>query len=227
MQPISAEPHSVHWKPLQRIPSRNGLRASLIRSNACCFTDRYNIPYGSQLAEGAFGRVHRCTDKLTNAARAVKKITVPHDSERQHELIREVSALVALDHPHIVRLIEYFEEGGELLLVMELLEGPTLGQHLHSIGAFSDALAARCARHILKALFCCHCNGIAHNDVATDNFQFQTCSPSSPLQMVDLDLQATAALSKSWMSQAWIAQHFNAAAWSATFGRLESSCTGC
>jgi serine/threonine protein kinase len=132
--------------------------------------------------------VHRCTDKLTHALRAVKKITVPCESDQQDELIREVSALVALDHPHIVRLIEYFEEGGELLLVMELLEGPTLGQHLHSVGVFSEALAARCARHMLKALFCCHCNGIAHNDVGADNFQFHTCSPSSPLRMVDFGL---------------------------------------
>jgi len=132
--------------------------------------------------------VHRCTDKLTHAPRAVKKLTVPHDGERQNELIREVGALVALDHPHIVRLIEYFEEGDELLLVMELLEGPTLGQHMHSIGTFSEELAARCARHMLKALFCCHCSGIAHNDVAADNFQFQTCLTTSPLRMVDFGL---------------------------------------
>jgi len=192
MQFNSVEPTLTHRNPLSRVPSLGGLRASLraslIRSNASRFADRYNIQSGSQLAEGAFGRVHQCTDKLTHAARAVKKITVPHDGERQLELIREVSALVALDHPHIVRLIEYFVQDGELLLVMELLEGPTLGQHLQSLGIYSEALAARCTRHILKALFCCHCNGIAHNDVAADNFQFQTCSTSSPLRMVDFGL---------------------------------------
>jgi calcium-dependent protein kinase len=166
-----------------------GVRASLIRANACAFTDRYVVSNPKDpLGQGASGSVHRCVDNLSRTARAVKRIPIPASGDRRLSLQREVSALVTLDHPHIVRLIEYFFEGSELLLVMELLEGPSLGRKMQKIGRFDEELAARCARHMLKAIFCCHCQGITHNDISAENFRFQTSSPGSSLKMVDFGL---------------------------------------
>ncbi|CAK0857664.1 unnamed protein product [Prorocentrum cordatum] len=138
--------------------------------------------------EGSFGRVQRCSDNLVRIGRAVKSIRIPSDPRQLVMLHREVEALVALDHPHIVRLIEYFEEGSELLLVMELLEGLSLGHRMRLEGRFGERLAAMCARHMLKALFCCHSHGIAHNDVSTENFKFLGQGPESALKMVDFGL---------------------------------------
>ncbi|CAE8606561.1 unnamed protein product, partial [Polarella glacialis] len=159
-------------RPLLSPAKSSILRASLIRANACRFADRYDVQ--KPIGEGTFGRVHRCVDNLGRASRAVKRIPIPEDTERHAALKVEVAALVMLDHPHIVRLIEYFVEGNELLLVMELLQGPSLGYRMQEIGRFPEELASRCVRHMLKALFCCHCQGIAHNDVSPENFRFQT-----------------------------------------------------
>jgi len=75
-----------------------------------------------------------------------------------------------------------------VLLVMELLQGPSLGCRMKERGRFSEEVAARCVRHILKALFCCHCAGIAHYDISPENFRFQTPLPDSVLKLVDFGL---------------------------------------
>ncbi|CAE8636059.1 unnamed protein product [Polarella glacialis] len=162
-------------------------RAALIRANACRFADRYCLQ-DSILGEGSFGRVHRCVDKFGNISRAVKRLRLPPEGSLQQELVNEIDALIALDHPVIVRLIEYFVEGSELLLVMELLQGPSLGDKMRELGVFPESFAVRCLRHMLKALFCCHCHGIAHNDVSQENFRFETCRPEASLRMVDFGL---------------------------------------
>jgi len=175
-------------RALARADSLGGrLRAALIRANACRFEARYSVS-AHALGEGAFGRVHVCIDNLVQTRRAVKRISWPDNEQQRIALRDEVEALVMLDHPHIVRLIEYFVEGSELLLVMELLEGPTLRERMVLEVKFTEELAARCARHMLKALFCCHCQGIAHKDVRDDNFKFLTTQPDAPLKMVDFGL---------------------------------------
>ncbi|CAJ1376977.1 unnamed protein product [Effrenium voratum] len=123
-------------------------------------------------------------------------------------MANEIDALIALDHPAIVRLIEcpsvsdmpgeaegiawiyleYFVEDSEVLLVMELLQGPSLGEKMREFGKFSESFAVRCLRHMLKALFCCHCHGIAHNDVSEENFRFENCRNDAALRMVDFGL---------------------------------------
>jgi len=165
-------------------------RAALIRANACRFSDRYYISGGEHdtlVGQGTFGRVYECVDKLADMKRAVKRLRLPRGS-LQKELVNEIDALIALDHPAIVRLIEYFVEDSEVLLVMELLQGPSLGEKLRELGRFSESFAVRCLRHMLKALFCCHCHGIAHNDVSEENFRFETCCADAALRMVDFGL---------------------------------------
>merc|ERR1719265_1121360 len=97
----------------------------LVRANPCRFGDRYEID-AEPFARGEYGVVHRCMDKLVQVYRAVKRIPLPSDTHGRMMLENEVKALVALNHPHIVRLVEYFVEDGEVLLVMELLNGPSM-----------------------------------------------------------------------------------------------------
>eukprot|EP00441_Pelagodinium_beii_P041759 CAMPEP_0197628478 /NCGR_PEP_ID=MMETSP1338-20131121/6775_1 /TAXON_ID=43686 ORGANISM="Pelagodinium beii, Strain RCC1491" /NCGR_SAMPLE_ID=MMETSP1338 /ASSEMBLY_ACC=CAM_ASM_000754 /LENGTH=942 /DNA_ID=CAMNT_0043199459 /DNA_START=101 /DNA_END=2929 /DNA_ORIENTATION=- len=172
-------------------------RAALIRANACRFADRYQIcDMDDLVGEGTFGRVYCCVDKMADMKRAVKRLQLPTGPDQQ-ELVNEIDALIALDHPAIVRLIEYFVEGSELLLVMELLQGPSLGEKMRDLGPFSERFAVRCLRHVLKALFCCHCHGIAHNDVSEENFRFESYRPEAALRMVDFGLSEVSSQEKS------------------------------
>lgn len=194
------------WPDARRLAgSPAALRAGLIRANACRFAERYDgVTPEDLVGEGAFGRVHCCTDRLARTRRAVKVIDLPNLVERRDALNREVASLVSLDHPHIVRLIEYFLEDDQVLLVMELLNGPTLREKMDQDGVFSEEFAARCARHMLKALFCCHCNGIAHNDVTPENFKFSTRGDHWNLKMVDFGLSVVSSEDQRSKSRTYV-----------------------
>mmetsp|Transcript_61050 Transcript_61050/g.137800 ORF Transcript_61050/g.137800 Transcript_61050/m.137800 type:complete len:834 (-) Transcript_61050:26-2527(-) len=155
---------------------------------ACTFTDRYTFNEEDCIGEGAFGRVYLCTDNFLKASRAVKKLQLPEDDSQYRQMRNEINALVELDHPHIVRLVEYFLETDEIFLVMELLEGMSLADFISSRGHLDESTAARCLRHMLKALFCCHSQDIVHNDVRAENFRFSSMDPDAPLKMVDFSL---------------------------------------
>eukprot|EP00435_Cladocopium_sp_Y103_P002814 s4259_g1.t1 len=65
----------------------------------------------TKIGEGSFGRVCKCTNKSTGAERAVKML---RKVRRKSQLImfkNELSTLKMLDHPHIVKLYEHFEDG--------------------------------------------------------------------------------------------------------------------
>jgi serine/threonine-protein kinase len=84
--------------------------------------------------------------------------------------LREASVLARFTHPGIVRVYEVFEEAGTAYLVMELLEGRTLYDHVLARGGpliESDALdvAQRCG----DALAAVHATGILHRDLNPAN----------------------------------------------------------
>mmetsp|Transcript_39356 Transcript_39356/g.75455 ORF Transcript_39356/g.75455 Transcript_39356/m.75455 type:complete len:533 (+) Transcript_39356:138-1736(+) len=142
---------------------------------------------GETIGEGGFGTVKKATHKALGIPRAVKCL---QKSEVNDELIRnELEALMALDHPHIVKLVEYFNQGDKLYLVFELCEGPSLLDVIRKSpeGRLSNYDAAKSLRHMLKALQCCHAQHRGHYDVKPENFMFSSPDLSN-LVMIDLGL---------------------------------------
>jgi serine/threonine protein kinase len=91
---------------------------------------------------------------------------------------REANALRLLDHPNLVAAVDVFVEAGYLFLVMEKVEGPTLGQvlgrELPGAGKPSRvALAPRralvLARQILDGAGHAHARNLVHRDLKPDN----------------------------------------------------------
>jgi serine/threonine-protein kinase len=84
--------------------------------------------------------------------------------------LREAAVLARFGHSGIVRVFEVFEESGTAYLVMELLEGRTLYDHLLAIGGplpEPDALAV--AQRCGDALAAVHAAGILHRDLNPAN----------------------------------------------------------
>lgn len=158
-----------------------------VHSSGDTFSSVYEV--GHKIGEGAFGKVFTATHKILGISRAVKRLIKSHDGREPHQ--NELKALLALDHPHIVKLLEYYDEDDFLFLVFELCEGVDLHEHITSTasGRMREYDASVALRHMLKALQCCHAHYRGHYDIKPENFMFKHKSFGN-LKMVDLGLSS-------------------------------------
>jgi serine/threonine-protein kinase len=132
--------------------------------------DRYRIE--RPLGRGGMGTVYRGMQLSVNRPVAIKLISGPLASNPEvvQRFRREAEAMARLGHPNTVRLFEFgVTDDAELFLVMELLEGCDLAQHLTTHGALSTLEALLVARHVLESLSEAHALGIVHRDLKPAN----------------------------------------------------------
>ena len=123
------------------------------------------------IGQGATGTVWRGEDHSTGEPVAVKLL---HDSLlRQPRLVtrfvQERTILLMLRHPNVVRVRDLFSVGETLGLVMDLVDGGNLRDHLHRHRTVAPGEAARLAAQIAAALAEAHELGIIHRDLKPDN----------------------------------------------------------
>jgi hypothetical protein len=82
---------------------------------------------------------------------------------------REFKAASLLDHPNIVKAIEYCGTGPAPFLVMEFVDGESLGQRVERAGAIPEADAVRLIAQVCDGLHKAHKQGLIHRDVKPDN----------------------------------------------------------
>src|SRR5688572_30445554 len=92
---------------------------------------RYRLE--DHLGEGGMGSVWSATHTVTRRSVAMKflKDSVRHRKDLRERFLREAAAASALKHPNVVEIIDVFDFAeGCPVLVMELLQGETLGAKL-------------------------------------------------------------------------------------------------
>ncbi len=122
------------------------------------------------------GTVYRASDTATGEIVAVKALA-PIYSFDEHFRARfeaEIDTLIALDHPHIVRIHSYGQEDGNLYFAMELVEGCSLFQKLKSGHAFHWHEVLEISRHVASGLRHAHDRGIVHRDLKPGNLLLST-----------------------------------------------------
>ncbi|HEX9800223.1 MAG TPA: protein kinase [Thermoanaerobaculia bacterium] len=124
----------------------------------------------AKLGEGGMGEVYRATDTKLKRDVAIKVLPAAftEDRERLARFEREAQLLAQLHHPNIASIFGIEESGGARALVMELVEGPTLAEHLES-GCLPLDESLSIARQIAEALEEAHEKGIIHRDLKPQN----------------------------------------------------------
>ena len=135
----------------------------------------------SQLGIGGMGEVYRAHDSKLGRDVAIK--TLPHefarDPERLLRLRREARTLASLDHPNIAAIYGLEESEEADYLVLELVEGETLGGVL----AVQTALDRAC--QVAGALEAAHGKGIIHRDLKPANVKV---TPQGRVKVLDFGL---------------------------------------
>jgi serine/threonine protein kinase len=122
------------------------------------------------LGAGGMGEVYRATDTRLGRSVAVKIVSAEFagtDGAR-FRFEREARAIAALSHPHICTLHDIGRHDAFEYLVMEFLEGETLGQRLERGRIDLDELV-RFGAEIADALDAAHSVGITHRDIKPSN----------------------------------------------------------
>ena len=92
-----------------------------------------------------------------------------NDSTFQREMDAFLHIKKAGGHPNICGMKEHFDEGPFFYLVLDLVQGGEMFDHLIKDGAYSEADAARLVREVGSALSFLHGIGLVHSDLKPEN----------------------------------------------------------
>ncbi len=153
----------------------------------------------AQIGQGGMGVVYKGRHQGTGQVVAVKVMTAESMSEPVllQRFAQECAVAARLRHPHIVRGLDFGTEGARPYLVMEFVEGQSLGQRIRQLGPLPAAEAVRMAIEIAGALDLAHREKLIHRDVKPDNILM---APDGRAMLTDLglikDLDSEAVLTK-------------------------------
>ncbi len=124
------------------------------------------------LGAGGMGVVYRARDTKLDRAVAIKTLppVFAADAERLARFTREARLLATLNHPNIGAIYGLEESTGQVALVLELVDGPTLADRIAQ-GPIPIDEALAIARQVVDALQGAHALGIVHRDLKPANIK--------------------------------------------------------
>ncbi|WP_407564845.1 protein kinase domain-containing protein [Streptomyces sp. 184] len=128
-----------------------------------------------QLGRGGMGTVWRAVDEVLGREVAVKELRplgegAAHDAqELRLRMQREARAAARVDHPGVIAVHDVTEHEGRPLIVMELVDGPSLDDVIRERGVLDPAEAAGIGAKVVDALAAAHRAGVLHRDVKPAN----------------------------------------------------------
>ncbi|MBX2804040.1 MAG: protein kinase [Myxococcales bacterium] len=115
--------------------------------------------------------VFRAWDHRLKVWRAIK-IMLPElaeDRTLRERFAAEAHTLARLEHPHLVRVYDVGRDGSVPFLVMELVEGGTLGEWSRRFGPMARQKAVKAIWQVATGLGATHKHGVVHRDVKPQN----------------------------------------------------------
>ncbi|GAB4133106.1 MAG: hypothetical protein Fur0041_05060 [Bacteroidia bacterium] len=141
------------------------------------FRERFNYnPQTDELGRGGFATVYKAVDTTTGQVVALKIFN--RDGNKRYSVKEEVTKVIALKHPNIVRYMEFIQEEsinfqGESemieIAVIEFIEAGDLKGLIKSSPDYIKDIAPKILSDILKGLEYLHQNRIIHRDLKPDN----------------------------------------------------------
>jgi predicted Ser/Thr protein kinase len=129
------------------------------------------------IGRGGMGTVYRASDLRLDREVAVKVLPdwlVDQDPTSVARFEREARAAAALNHPAVVAIYDTGADQGSRFIVMELIEGRSLGEILRADGRLDPGRAAGIAARVADALAAAHAAGIVHRDIKPANVMVTT-----------------------------------------------------
>ncbi|MDI3418234.1 serine/threonine-protein kinase [Streptomyces luteolus] len=134
---------------------------------------RYRVQ--EQLGRGGMGIVWRAVDEVLGRPVAVKELRTFTDAAATElaalrtRMQREARAAARVRHTGVIAVHDVAEVDGRPLIVMELVDGPSLDDVLRERGTLPPREAAAIGAKVMEALAAAHQAGVLHRDVKPGN----------------------------------------------------------
>ena len=125
----------------------------------------------SCIGRGSAAAVYLARDERGHDRVALKVVApeLASDAGFRTRMIRESRAAAALDHPHIIPVLEADEAGGTLYVAMRYVRGGDARSLLSQLGPLPPGYAGQIVTQIASALDAAHMHGLTHRDVRPAN----------------------------------------------------------
>ena len=134
-----------------------------------------------ELGSGGFGRVWQARDETLDVDVAIKELRLlpgmsqAEQAERLARATREARNAARLrKHENIVAIHDIVVEDGLPWIVMELVDGRSLDEHVKAHGPLPVDQAAHVATALLAAIGAAHQKGVVHRDIKPANVMLAT-----------------------------------------------------
>ena len=126
------------------------------------------------LGIGGMGQVYQVRHTISDRTEAMKVLAPgrPVTDEIAGRFLREIRLLASLHHPNITALHTAFRHDGELIMIMEFIEGLTLNAKLNKIPMTLDK-GLGYIEQVLSGLAYAHDQGIIHRDIKPSNIMIR------------------------------------------------------
>ena len=136
-------------------------------------TEIQNYRIIEKIGEGGMATVYKAAHKtLPNMYRAIKILNpaFSYDPIIRAKFLTEARTLASLDHPNIVKIYDYIEHNGQLILIMEYVPGETLDKLIQfKTGPINEERAKILFLQIIDAISYAHKHGLIHRDIKPSN----------------------------------------------------------
>lgn len=150
---------------------------------------RYDIE--GVVGAGGMGTVYRARQRGMEREVAVKVLHAhfAHEPRAVKRFFREAQAASRLIHPNIVSVFDFGRSTeGQLYMVMEILEGQTLGDLIHYRAPLASGLAIAIAAQVCDALEEAHRTRLVHRDLKPDNILLTTVEEGLWAKVLDFGI---------------------------------------
>jgi hypothetical protein len=127
------------------------------------------------LGRGGMGVVWKAVDEVLGREVALKELRTytdaagPELADLRTRMQREARAAARVRHPGVIAVHDIAQHEGRPVIVMELIDGPSLDDVLRRSGTLGPREAAAIGAKVLDALVAAHSAGVLHRDVKPGN----------------------------------------------------------
>lgn len=147
------------------------------------FGEYVNFQY---IANSQFGEVYSCTHNKTQTQRCMKvynKCCMSGSSHNKFE--EEIEIVSTIDHPHIIKVFEFYQDDNNYYLITEYLNGGDLFDYVKKTSDFNEKIVCMIIEQILSALYYLHKHKIVHRDLKPENIMLSRPDDPTSLKIID------------------------------------------